>query len=431
MTTTHPSANDSGLNLDHLEALATIPEERALFAAALKQGWPGVVDPNDDAYWEQGYGMIWRAAVTAALANQPAPDGMSTALAEVTEKLSRMSAENLSLGMENMQLREQLADTNQPVPVLPAQESLVRQIHKAVLNLKPNPALTKKEQHEVLGAIHCCAGIVSGFAHQPAQEQADDLPPLTMSVYGTKTVLELERQRRADIAAQAAQQEPVAAPDRKLDAEAIRAIRRAVRYLEENDCTGPAEDLKALLATPAAQQEPVAAPQPKGEAPQADDVAKVVAVWLRYGQAVIEFTGNPPNLGDKFYRALAHQPAQEQANDVSRKDLLLALKAALDTCATKSGVPKMSHLDTLNALNEAIDAATRTAPAAQQEPVAAPQQAAAPGALEKSARALAEKWHRDAVDTGFATSEAAVELLEVLDAAPSAPGTPEALKGGA
>ena len=54
------------------------------------------------------------------------------------------------------------------------------------------------------------------------------------------------------------------------------------------------------------------------------------------------------------------------------------------------------------------------------------QQAAASGALEKSARALAEKWHKDAVDTGFATSEAAVELLEVLDAATSAPGTPEA-----
>jgi Lar family restriction alleviation protein len=54
------------------------------------------------------------------------------------------------------------------------------------------------------------------------------------------------------------------------------------------------------------------------------------------------------------------------------------------------------------------------------------QQAAAPGALEKSARALAKKWHKDAVDNGFATSEAAIELLEVLDAAPSAPGTPEA-----
>jgi len=58
------------------------------------------------------------------------------------------------------------------------------------------------------------------------------------------------------------------------------------------------------------------------------------------------------------------------------------------------------------------------------------QQAAAPGVLEKSARALAEKWHKDAVNTGFATSDAAVELLEVLDAAPSAPGTPEAPKGG-
>ena len=53
---------------------------------------------------------------------------------------------------------------------VPEQEALVRQIHKAVLNLKPNPALTKKEQHEVLGAIHCCAGIVSNFAPSPAKE---------------------------------------------------------------------------------------------------------------------------------------------------------------------------------------------------------------------------------------------------------------------
>jgi len=43
---------------------------------------------------------------------------------------------------------------------------------------------------------------------------------------------------------------------RPLDPEATRAIRRAVRYLEENDCTGPAADLNALLDTPAATSAP-------------------------------------------------------------------------------------------------------------------------------------------------------------------------------
>jgi hypothetical protein len=50
-----------------------------------------------------------------------------------------------------------------------------------------------------------------------------------------------------------------------------------------------------------------------------------------------------------------------QADNVTRSDLLLALQAALGTCQTKSGVPRMSHLETLNALNAAIDAATRAA----------------------------------------------------------------------
>lgn len=61
------------------------------------------------------------------------------------------------------------------------------------------------------------------------------------------------------------------------------------------------------------------------------------------------------------------QPEGEapQADDVARKELLLALQAVLDTCATKSGAPKMSHLGTLAALNTAIDVATRAAPAAQ------------------------------------------------------------------
>jgi hypothetical protein len=35
----------------------------------------------------------------------------------------------------------------------------------------------------------------------------------------------------------------------------------------------------------------------------------------------------------------------------------------------------------------------------------------------QQARALAEKWNKDAVDTGFAMSEPAYELFEILDAA--------------
>lgn len=39
-----------------------VEAERRAFAVAMKEGWPGVVDPGDDDYWDQGYGGIWRAA---------------------------------------------------------------------------------------------------------------------------------------------------------------------------------------------------------------------------------------------------------------------------------------------------------------------------------------------------------------------------------
>jgi len=50
-----------------------------------------------------------------ALARRAAPAGLSTALAEVTAKLEREAAANLSLGMENRQLREELASRAAPV----------------------------------------------------------------------------------------------------------------------------------------------------------------------------------------------------------------------------------------------------------------------------------------------------------------------------
>jgi hypothetical protein len=112
----------------------------------------------------------------------------------------------------------------------------------------------------------------------------------------------------------------------------------------------------------------------------------------------------------------AHQPAQEQAEPLNggMHDSIF-VKVWGDAGGGDAGRRALAQY--------AFDLGKQSA---QQEPVAAPQQAAAPGELAKSARALAEKWHKDAVDTGFATSEAAVELLEVLDAATSAPGTPEA-----
>lgn len=60
------------------------------------------------------------------------------------------------------------------------------------------------------------------------------------------------------------------AGSRRLDAEAVRAISRAVRYLYENDCSGPAADLKALLDSPA----------PTAPAKQADALDAARYRWL-------------------------------------------------------------------------------------------------------------------------------------------------------
>lgn len=66
----------------------------------------------------------------------------------------------------------------------------------------------------------------------------------------------------------------------------------------------------------------------------------------------------------RIERAATQQAAREQQEPVA--DLLLALQAVLDTCSTKSGAPRMSHLGIIAALNTAIDLATLAAPVAQQ-----------------------------------------------------------------
>lgn len=54
------------------------------------------------------------ADIHSMFSRRAQPEGMSIALREVTDKLSAASAENLSLGMENRQLREQLEARAQP-----------------------------------------------------------------------------------------------------------------------------------------------------------------------------------------------------------------------------------------------------------------------------------------------------------------------------
>ena len=97
---TNTTNNDSGLNLDHLEAVPRF----------------GFCDIDSDDFIERPDGEYVKLTdVADALARRAAPAGLSTALAEATEKLGRVSAESLSLNMSNIDLRDQLARRAAPV----------------------------------------------------------------------------------------------------------------------------------------------------------------------------------------------------------------------------------------------------------------------------------------------------------------------------
>lgn len=127
--------------------------------------------------------------------------------------------------------------------------------------------------------------------------------------------------------------QPVAAAqaDRTLDAEAVRAIRRAVRYLEENDCTGPAADLKALLDSPAAA--PTAQPTP----PDDELLGAIARGWCHAANAgkVVD-----PDLAQAIAAEIAalRQPGAP-AKPLTRRDInfvkqppgVLALAVAMGT----------------------------------------------------------------------------------------------------
>lgn len=153
--------------------------------------------------------LLGQAAGELERTNQPAPQGTSIALAEVTDKLGRMSAENVSLGMENRQLREQLAAANQPAPTVPAardalrdlwiREDMARDAVAAVATM-PRKDLQAAHKSAVEDLLHwrrrALAAEASG-AHQPAQEKVE---PPNVFLDSPET-----------IAAWCAQQEPLAA----------------------------------------------------------------------------------------------------------------------------------------------------------------------------------------------------------------------------
>lgn len=116
-TTPSPELPD----LDRLEALAKamLNASTAIKAEVAQQEFHEAASP---------------AAVLAliALARRAQPEGMSIALREVTDKLSAASAENLSLGMENRQLREQLEARAQPEGEAP-QAAPLRADHRATI----------------------------------------------------------------------------------------------------------------------------------------------------------------------------------------------------------------------------------------------------------------------------------------------------------
>jgi hypothetical protein len=215
MTTT-PTASPELPDLDHLEALAR---------AATPGRWMRLFGERT-VYDRMEDGCRGNAIVRADL---------GYGLQDISN-LDFIAAANPAAVLELIALARRAALANQPAPTVPASklcddiDAIADELEAEAMNYEGDFADTVKG----------CAEALRHLAHQPAQEQADDLPPLTMSVYGTKTVLELERQRRADIASRAAQQEPVAAPQ---TAAARDVLAERQRQMEQEGCS-PAQDDK-------------------------------------------------------------------------------------------------------------------------------------------------------------------------------------------
>jgi len=234
-------SNDSGLNLDHLEAQAR---------AADQDGQHIYTNPRDSNNWRAN--EIWHylaspAAVLelialarrAALANQPAPTDWQAAHADMVKRNALLRerpdlpADRIPAHAELMRLQEENARlrANQPAPPVPATRDAIEeaaQVFEAAADHNRSKGRTILAHSQQSRANRIRKELDGAPAHQPAQEQAE--PDLWVQyIDGVKTQnvardaeekATVERTRRIMApgtamtwrAFFAAQQEPVAAP---------------------------------------------------------------------------------------------------------------------------------------------------------------------------------------------------------------------------
>jgi len=155
MTTTHPSANDSGLNLDHLEALAR---------AATPGRWMRLFGERT-VYDRMEDGCRGNAIVRADL---------GYGLQDISN-LDFIAAANPAAVLELIALARRAVLANQPAPTVPAGRALADAVLRDVCEL----VYTEDFHHEKMLSVTIddlrliVSRNAAALAHQPAQEQAE------------------------------------------------------------------------------------------------------------------------------------------------------------------------------------------------------------------------------------------------------------------
>jgi hypothetical protein len=265
MTTTHPSANDSGLNLDHLAALAraATPGPWSWWTSNSTLRLTGA-DGRDGGvlygYARQGDGDVNCAlndqtfiaaanpaavlelialARRAALANQPAPTDWQTAHADMVKRNALLRerpdlpVDRIPVHAELMRLQEENARlrANQPAPTVPADGDDLLKSWPNRIWLQAGET-DEREEYETLrqlgDGITWADSSIDRFdveyvradlvAHQPAQEQAvpyGHFIAIANHDGSTTTISTRDNDPEAFVLyRRAAQQEPVAAPQK-------------------------------------------------------------------------------------------------------------------------------------------------------------------------------------------------------------------------
>jgi hypothetical protein len=206
MTTTHPSANDSGLNLDHLEALRRLTKER--------DGW------RDEAAHQKA--LYERACESVEMLRDHERAHFWIWQGDGTDNLKSMT-DGMTVLTRADHLRAALA--NQPAPTVPAGDA-IKSWKDRLFEHQPDARKYPTGVVHDLGAAYKDAEIAdlrAALAHQPAQEQAEPVRTLPESL-PEEVAQYLQSRLHSPICKAeavwkklramliAAQQEPVAAP---------------------------------------------------------------------------------------------------------------------------------------------------------------------------------------------------------------------------